>query len=407
MMGLAMVGTTRLSSLKSRSTVSSSINPVLIFLMACTAAAWLLLSSVSVAPNRIVPGSNFSALDVAGWPGLMISLLPMFGVAWLALNRSSRQLKWVALLVVLMLAGLPLWLALAAHHLVAPDQPGARLGIGAGVWVVLFLLLLSLIEVRTRLGVSRWQGGSLLLIPVVSLGAVLLATPWLDSLALRREFVTRSDAFYAAVGEHLLLVGAAVGCGLIIGVTLALTMRHWPRLRAPGFTLLNFLQTIPSLALFGLLIAPLAWLAAKQPWLASLGVSGIGWAPALLALIGYSLLPLVRNTFVALDDVDPGIIDAARGMGMTSGQVFRQVRLPLALPVLLEGIRITTVQAIGLTAVAALIGAGGLGRFIFQGLGQAAMDLVLLGALPILIMALLADALLGALGEWLRPGGAA
>lgn len=402
-----MAGTTPVTGLKVSSTDSSTINPVLIFLMVATAAAWLLLSSVSVAPNRIVPGSGFSALGVAGWPGLLMSLLPVLGVAGLALKSSPRQLKWIALLVVLMLAALPLWLALAAHQLVNPDLPGARLGIGAGVWVVLFLLLLSLIEVRTRLGLSRWLGGLLLLIPVTSLSLVLIATPWLDSLALRREFVTRSDAFYAAIGEHLLLVGASVGCGLVIGVTLALIMRHWPRLRGPGFTLLNFLQTIPSLALFGLLIAPLAWLAAKLPWLASLGVSGIGWAPALLALIGYSLLPLVRNTFVALDDVDPGVIDAARGMGMTSGQVFRQVRLPLAIPVLLEGVRITTVQAIGLTAVAALIGAGGLGRFIFQGLGQAAMDLVLLGALPILIMALLADALLGALGEWLQPGGAA
>ncbi|WP_240470551.1 ABC transporter permease [Halomonas halocynthiae] len=389
------------------SMASAKANPVLVFLMVSSVMAWLVLSSVSVAPNRIVPGSSVGVFGVAGWPGVVLGLLPVIIAGVLALKSSRRQLVVVALLVVLTLAALPLWLALAAHNLVSPELPGARLGIGAGIWVVLFLLLLSVIEVRTRLGLSRWQGGLLLLIPMMSFSAVLIATPWLDSLALRREFVTRSDAFYTAIGEHLLLVSASVGCGLVIGVTLALIMRHWPRLRGPGFALLNFLQTIPSLALFGLLIAPLAWLAANHPWLASLGISGIGWAPALLALIGYSLLPLVRNTFVALDDVDPGVIDAARGMGMTSGQVFRQVRLPLALPVLLEGIRITTVQAIGLAAVAALIGAGGLGRFIFQGLGQAAMDLVLLGALPILIMALLADALLGALGEWLQPGGAA
>ncbi|MDR9441029.1 MAG: ABC transporter permease, partial [Halomonas sp.] len=173
-----------------------------------------------------------------------------------------------------------------------------------------------------------------------------------------------------------------------------------------GFGVLNFLQTIPSIALFGLLLAPLAWLSANVDWLAALGVSGIGWAPALLALVGYSLLPMVRNTFVALEAVEPAVIDAARGMGMSRGQVFRQVRLPLALPLILEGIRITTIQAIGLTAVAALIGAGGLGTFIFQGLGQAAMDLVLLGALPILVLALFVDALLGALTEILRPGGA-
>ncbi|HSH48831.1 MAG TPA: ABC transporter permease [Halomonas sp.] len=384
--------------------MTPSANPVLLSLLGGAALAWVTLASVSVAPNRIVPGTGHGALEVAGWPGLALSLLPVVAAAGLALKGGRRQLWLILVLVLAMLVGLPLWLALAAHSLVDPGLPGARLGVGAGIWAVLFLLLLSLLEVRTRLELSRWLGGMLLLIPLASLAGVLTATPWLDSLALRREFVTRSDAFVAAVGEHLALVGAAVGCGLVIGVFLAMLMRHWPRLRGPGFTLLNFLQTVPSLALFGLLLAPLAWLAAELPWLAELGVSGIGWAPALLALIGYSLLPMVRNTFVALDEVDPAVIDAARGMGMTSGQVFRQVRLPLALPVLLEGVRITTVQAIGLTAVAALIGAGGLGRFIFQGLGQAAMDLVLLGALPILVMALIADALLGALGEWLRPG---
>lgn len=390
-----------------RTPLTATANPALLSLLGGAALAWVSLAAVSVAPNRIVPGTGHGALDVAGWPGLALSLLPVVAATGLALKGGRRQLWLILALVLAMLVGLPLWLALAAHSLVDPELPGARLGVGAGIWAVLFLLLLSLLEVRTRLGLSRWLGGMLLLIPLASLAGVLTATPWLDSLALRREFVTRSDAFLAAVGEHLALVGVAVGCGLVIGVFLAMLMRRWPRLRGPGFTLLNFLQTVPSLALFGLLLAPLAWLAAELPWLAELGVSGIGWAPALLALIGYSLLPMVRNTFVALDEVDPAVIDAARGMGMTRGQVFRQVRLPLALPVLLEGVRITTVQAIGLTAVAALIGAGGLGRFIFQGLGQAAMDLVLLGALPILIMALIADALLGALGEWLRPGGAA
>lgn len=389
------------------SRVTSTANPVLVCLLGGIILAWLALASVSVAPNRIVPGESYAVVDIVGWLGLGLSLLPGLVAFGLAFHAGRRQLQVIALLVLLMLAALPLWLTLAANSLVNPELPGARLGVGAGIWVVLFLLLLSLLEVRTRLGLSRWFGAALLLVPLASLAAILMATPWLESLALRREFVTRSDAFFVAVREHLLLVGAAVGCGLVIGICLAMAMRHWPRLRGPGFTLLNFLQTIPSLALFGLLLAPLAWLAAEQPWLAKLGVSGIGWTPALLALIGYSLLPMVRNTFVALDGVDPAVIDAARGMGMTSGQVFRQVRLPLALPVLLEGIRITTVQAIGLTAVAALIGAGGLGRFIFQGLGQAAMDLVLLGALPILIMALLADSLLGAFGEWLRPGGAA
>ena len=112
---------------------------------------------------------------------------------------------------------------------------------------------------------------------------------------------------------------------------------------------------------------------------------------------------MVRNTFVALTEVPESLADAARGMGMNEHQVFYQLKLPLALPVMIEGVRITTIQAIGLTAVAALIGAGGFGGFIFQGLGQAAMDLVLLGALPTIALALLADALLTMLAASLKP----
>lgn len=328
----------------------------------------------------------------------------MLGVMALAWRPDTRRLLLALGLVVALLAALPLWLAVAVSALVDPSLPQARLGIGASPWLLLFLWLLVLLELRTRLGLSRLQGWALLL-PVLAAWWLALSN-WLEPLALYREYQGRSDQFIAAIGYHLALVGAAVGASLLLGVALALAMRRHAGLQRAGFAVLNFLQTIPSLALFGLLLAPLAWLSARVDWLSALGVSGIGWAPAWLALLAYSLLPMVRNTFVALEGVDAGVIESAKGMGMSRQQVFWQVRLPLAVPVMLEGVRITTVQAIGLTAVAALIGAGGLGTFIFQGLGQAAMDLVLLGALPIIALALLADALFGALTDWLRPGGA-
>ena len=168
-------------------------------------------------------------------------------------------------------------------------------------------------------------------------------------------------------------------------------------MQGPLFAVLNMLQTIPSIALFGLLIVPLAALATAVPQLAELGVGGIGVAPAIVALVLYALLPVVRNTAAGLAGVDAAVIEAGRGMGLTSRQIFRQIELPLALPVLLAGLRIVTVQAIGLAVIAALIGAGGLGDFVFQGLGQAAADLVLLGALPAILLALVADFLLQSL----------
>ncbi|WP_372612860.1 ABC transporter permease [Halomonas sp.] len=372
-------------------------NIVLLALMLAALAGWLGFESVNVAANRIVAGTGFHAHEIVGWPGSVMSCLPLAAVAMLAWRPTRVRLCWALALIVLILMAMPAWLAIAADRLVDPSLPQSRLGIGPANWLLLFLLLFSLVELRVRLALSRWVTWWLVL-PVLAAWWLALTT-WLEPLALLREYQVRSDPFHTAVLVHLALVGASVGISLVIGVLLALAMRRHAGIQRLVFSVLNILQTIPSLALFGLLLAPLAWLAANVEWIAALGISGIGWAPALLALVGYSLLPMVRNTFVALSEVEPGVIDSARGMGMNDRQVFLQVRFPLALPVMLEGVRITTVQAIGLTAVAALIGAGGLGTFIFQGLGQAAMDLVLLGALPILFLALVADALLGALAS--------
>ena len=155
---------------------------------------------------------------------------------------------------------------------------------------------------------------------------------------------------------------------------------------------LNVIQTIPSIALFGLLMAPLSALAVAVPWLRTLGISGIGLAPAIIALTLYCLLPIVRNTYEGLVQVPHHVVDAARGMGMTERQILAKVQIPLALPVFLSGLRVTIVQALGLAAVAALIGAGGLGSIMFQGLFSNALDLVLLGAVPIVVMVVVVDA---------------
>jgi osmoprotectant transport system permease protein len=162
---------------------------------------------------------------------------------------------------------------------------------------------------------------------------------------------------------------------------------------------LNGLQTIPSIALFGLLMAPLAWLASAVPGLGRAGVSGVGLAPAVLALTLYSLLPVVRATWVGLAQLPPGVLQAARGLGMSARQQLLRVETPLALPVVLGGVRTAAVQAVGLAAVTALIGAGGLGAVIFEGLFSAAQDVVLLGVLPLVALgAVTGSALQGLIG---------
>jgi len=158
-------------------------------------------------------------------------------------------------------------------------------------------------------------------------------------------------------------------------------------------SVLNIIQTVPSIALFGLLLAPLAGLAKALPGLAEHGISGIGLAPAIIALVLYSLLPLVRGVIAGLDSVPEAVIESARGMGMNRVQIFFRVQLPIALPVILTGIRIVAVQTVGMAMVAALIGAGGLGAIMFQGLLSSALDLVLLGVIPAVLMAVVVDSL--------------
>ncbi len=184
-----------------------------------------------------------------------------------------------------------------------------------------------------------------------------------------------------------------------MGLPLGVLIERRKRLRAPVLGTLNAIQTVPSIALFGILIGPLGWISVHVPGAAAVGVHGIGAAPAFLALFLYSLLPMTANTVVGLDHVPRNVVDAANGMGMTHRQRLLSVELPLALPVILTGVRVVLVQNIGLATIAALIGGGGFGVFVFAGLGQTAPDLILLGAVPTVLLAFAAAIVLDATVE--------
>ena len=168
---------------------------------------------------------------------------------------------------------------------------------------------------------------------------------------------------------------------------------HLVLMDAGKFALLNIIQTIPSVALFGLLIAPLAGLVKHFPLLGKFGVAGTGMTPALIALVLYALLPLVRGVVAGLNQVPRDVLESARAMGMNTFQRFVSVQFPLALPVFLRSLRVVMVQTVGMAVIAALIGAGGFGALVFQGLLSSAVDLVLLGVIPVVVLAVLIDAL--------------
>ncbi len=195
-------------------------------------------------------------------------------------------------------------------------------------------------------------------------------------------FWVRRAEILALTGEHLVLVLVSTLLAVVIGVPLGIALTRRPRLARPVLGFANVVQTIPSLALFGFLI-PLPL------------IGGIGARTAIAALVVYALLPILRNTYTGILSVDPAVIESATGLGMTSGQRLRQVELPLALPVVLAGVRIATVISIGLATIAAAIGAGGLGVLIYRGVAIVDHRLILAGAVPAALLALAADAGLG------------
>ncbi len=194
----------------------------------------------------------------------------------------------------------------------------------------------------------------------------------------------------ARLGEHVVLVGVSMALAAAVAIPLGIVLTRRPAWRRPVLGAASVVQTIPSLALFGLLI-PLP------------AVGGIGTRTALVALTLYSILPVLRNTVAGIEGVEAAVREAGRGMGMTDAQLLRRVELPLAASVILAGVRTATVIDIGLATIAAAIGGGGLGVFIFRGLAMLDNATILAGALPAAVLALVADGALGLLERRLRP----
>jgi len=190
--------------------------------------------------------------------------------------------------------------------------------------------------------------------------------------------------------EHLWLVGVSMALAVLIGIPLGILITRWPKLNKPVLGGANIIQTVPSLALFGFLL-PVPWIGERADRL------------AILALTLYALLPLIRNTYTGIKGVDRAVVEAGRGMGMTDRQLLFQVELPLALGVIIAGVRVATVISVGLATIAAAIGAGGLGEFIFRGLAMVSNQLILVGAIPAAALAMLADVSLGWLEKRLAP----
>lgn len=359
-------------------------------------AAVTLLPFVLARASRIAPAGGHWLSDVL--PPGQLALAGLAGLTALLLLVMARDPRVRLLTALVAAASVLALLGHVAGDLAADIGPYARIGPAAGAWSLLAILALFVADAGAALDLrpcARLLLGTAILVGLVG----LLGSPLLAPLSLLVEYRNREGSFWAEARQHLLLAGGSFGAAVLVGVPLGLFASCSRRLSEIVTGLLTAVQTVPSMAMFGLLMLPLGWLAAHAG-AAALGVRGIGTAPALVGLFLYGLLPVVGHTLAGLRAVPAPTIEAADAMGLGRSRRLLDVEIPLALPVWLAGARIALVQSIGLATVGALIGAGGFGVFVFQGIGQTASDLVLLGALPPVALAILAALVMDTLIGW-------
>jgi osmoprotectant transport system permease protein len=378
--------------------------PLLAFAAVGLAAAFA-LPFVRVRPNRIADGDPRLLIAVA--PAAAVALAALWAAMGTvaALRRSATARSRAAAFLALCAGAAGLLAAGILSGRLAGASSVARVSLSSGFWLTM-LSAYSAFVLATRGAQWRSRGlRGLLSASVPILLAAMLASGFLDPVSVMRELSVQKTVFLSEIATHAALAGSAVVMGGVLGIALGMLALRHGTLKRVVFFVLNIVQTIPSLALFGLLILPLAALSSRFPALHAWGISGIGRAPALIALTFYAMLPVTRNTHTALEGVPSALREAGAGMGMTRWQLLVRVEAPLALPLILAGVRTAAVQAVGNTVVTALIGAGGLGVFIFQGLGQFASDMILLGTLPVIAMAIVTDILMAGAVRVFTPRG--
>jgi osmoprotectant transport system permease protein len=353
---------------------------------ALAALAGCALPFATYRPNRIAAGVP-EGLGVAGAAGAVLAIVIAYAIAGSfarpgpAKGASLRALGPVMALVAA-------WaIAAASTALVGGSTGPAQASIGPGAWLILLgAAVVWFSGARTcPPGPLRWGPGAVTLAAL----ALMAAAGTFRDLGMAHEYAAHRATLWQGVLTHLGVTGLGLGIALVIGVPLGVAVARWAPLRAFALGAVGVIQTVPSLALLGLLVVPLA----------ALGLPGIGPLPAVIALTLYALLPIVRNTFVGLTQVDPAVVDAGRGMGMSAGELLTRIEGPLALPLIIEGVRSAAVMIVGIAAVTAFVGVPTLGVLVFLGWGLQADDLILLGAVPMVIMAVLVDSSLRALGR--------
>ena len=332
--------------------------------------------------GRLSAGTPVMLHDAVGASALAGVLLVGLFIGLCLLSLRFGETAGLAASAVSALLPSLLMLAVSSHPPAFPAEPGYRFALGSGFW----LSGIGFAMIATS-GKSRGAG---LLVLAASI-AIVFVGGMSPNLSLYKEYLNRKATFTAEIGNHLKLAFLSALAAILPGVLLGYLCHANRKARALVLGMINFIQVLPTLSLLGIIMLPLTSLARRFPILQELGIRGIGFTPAFIALGLYCLFPITMNTMAGFSNIDQRILFGASAMGMTPSQVFVKVKLPLAFPVIFSGIRTAITQNVGNATIAGLVGGGGMGTLIFLGLSQAAYDLVLLGSLPVVFMALFLD----------------
>ena len=385
-----------------RSSLPANLLPVALIAGLCVVT--LLAAFVTVAPNRLVSGTPLALWPAAGpiGCGVLAMLAAILAAIALVPSMPSRHVLQAlaagSIVVALVATG-----GVAATTATSSATALTRVSLGAGFWIWFSIAMLLFADATGRIASLGMRAA--LVVALFGALTTLALSGALSDLSLAKEFLVRRDTYLDEVRRHLMLTTGGLLVALPLGSVLGAYALRRPGQGSTIFAVLNLIQTIPSIALFAILISPLTSLVGALPALRTLGFGGIGAFPAIIALSLYALLPVARGVHAAFQAVPRSAIAAGRGMGMTGWQINTNIVIPLAMPTLLQMLRVVIVQLIGLTVLTALIGAGGLGTFIFNGLGQTAADLVLLGALSTIAIALVVHLVLQTVSNILTPQG--
>ena len=377
-----------------------------------TAAALGLLSLLTMpfvllAPFRLLVGKPVGVFAALGpvYAGLLIGLWVLLGLLSLRDDRRTAPSALRGIVGSALIVGTIALAEVAARNLLESAGSVARVSVGLAGWVAVIAAYMIILASRREVGPRSSVGIFLTFAAPVGVG-LLLVSGFLSDLGMLVEYANIADRFWFEVRNTLLYSAIAMLLATTIGFGLGVLAFRRQRSERLIFGVVSVFQTIPGLAMIGLLFAPLAWLGHNVPALGAIGVGGLGWAPVVTALTLYALLAITRNTYAGLRAVPGEVVEAGRGMGMSERQLLWRVRVPLAASVLFSGERTAVVQTIGNSTLGAFVAAFTLGLTIFGGLSQRAMDLTMLGSVALVILALASDGALRLLQRVTLPHGA-